>query len=63
DRAAGEIGPLELRILNNKQKQLYSFQINGNRLAFDEKLQPGLYYWAVLSKGEMIYLGKFIVKY
>jgi hypothetical protein len=62
DEHAEIAGPLELRILNNKQKQLYSFQVKGNRLAFDEKLDPGLYYWALLSENEMIYLGRFFVR-
>lgn len=55
-------GPLELRIMNNKQDQLYSFQVREDRLTFDKKLEPGLYYWAVLSEDEMIYLGRFFVR-
>ncbi|NIV13491.1 MAG: hypothetical protein GWN62_20060, partial [Aliifodinibius sp.] len=59
---AENTGPLELRILDNKQKLLYTFQVSENQLAFDEKLEPGLYYWALLSENEMIYLGKFFVR-
>lgn len=62
DEYAENAGPLELRILNNKQKQMYSFKVSENRLAFAKKLEPGLYYWALLSEDEMIYLGRFFLR-
>jgi len=62
DEHAESAGPLELRILDNKQKHMYSFQVNENLLAFDKKLEPGLYYWTLLSESEMIYLGRFFVR-
>ena len=55
-------GPLELRIMNNKQDQLYSFRVSEDHLTFDKKLELGLYYWALLSEDEMIYLGRFFVR-
>jgi hypothetical protein len=62
DEHAESAGPLELRILDNKQKLMHSIQVNENRLAFGKELEPGLYYWALLSESEMIYLGRFFVR-
>lgn len=58
----GKNRALELRILNNKPKPLYSFKVIGNEVTFNKPLPPGLYYWALLSEGEMIYLSRFFVK-
>lgn len=58
---ADKAGTLKLQIMDNRERELYSYQITGNRLDFDEKLAPGVYYWALLSEKEMIYLGRFYV--
>lgn len=54
-------GKIELQIMNNKEQQLYTYPTTDNRFVFDEKLAPGVYYWALLSEKEMIYLGRFYV--
>lgn len=58
---AVKAGKIELQIMNNKEQQLHTYQTTDNRFVFDEKLAPGLYYWALLSEKEMIYLGRFYV--
>ncbi|RMG24188.1 MAG: hypothetical protein D6732_24020 [Methanobacteriota archaeon] len=56
-----EVHSLELSILNNKQKQMYTFTVEGNEFVFENPLPSGLYYWALLSEGEMVYLSRFVV--
>jgi len=55
-------GPLELRILNNKEDELFRFAIKNHQFRFDKKLPPGMYYWALLTAEEMAYLGRFYVR-
>jgi len=50
---------LELRILNNKEEELYKFFVEGNEFSFEDQIDPGVYYWALLSEEEMLYLGRF----
>lgn len=50
---------LEFRILNNKEEELYGFVVEGNEFSFEEQIDPGVYYWALLSEEEMLYLGRF----
>jgi hypothetical protein len=59
---AKDAGPLELRILNNKEDELFKFTVKNQQFRFDEKLSPGVYYWALLTADEMAYLGRFYVK-
>jgi hypothetical protein len=55
-------GPLELRILYNKEDELFNFKVENNQFRFDKELSPGVYYWALLTENEMAYLGKFYVR-
>lgn len=50
---------LELRILNNKEQELYGFLVEGMKFSFEDQIDPGVYYWALLSEEEMLYLGRF----
>ncbi|MFQ5633018.1 MAG: zf-HC2 domain-containing protein [bacterium] len=56
---AEQAGTIELRILNNKAKVLFRYKTQENHLEFNEKLTPGLYYWALLNESEMMHLGRF----
>jgi len=38
---------------------LYGFFVGGNEFSFEEQIDPGVYYWALLSEEEMLYLGRF----
>jgi hypothetical protein len=55
-------GPLELRILNKKEDELFRSAVKNHQFRFDEKLPPGVYYWALLTAEEMAYLGRFYVR-
>jgi len=62
DDGAKYAGPLELRILNNKEDELFRFAVKNDQFRFDKKLPPGVYYWALLTAEEMAYLGRFYVR-
>ncbi len=53
---------LTLKILSNKEKILQTISVRGSRYVFSRKIPPGLYYWKLESKDELLYLGKFLVK-
>lgn len=55
-------GPFELRLLNNKEEEMYRFKVGQQPFHFNRKLVPGLYYWALLTENEMAYLGRFYVR-
>ena len=57
-----ELGSVTVKILSNKEKVLKSFKIEGSKFLFAGKLNPGLYYWELESKEELLYVGKFFVK-
>jgi hypothetical protein len=59
---ADEDDRITLKILSNKEKTLRTISVRGSRYAFSQKIPPGLYYWKLESKDELLYLGKFIVK-
>lgn len=54
--------PLHLKILDNRNEDLFEYKADGNRLEFKEKLRPGLYYWKLESKNDLLYVGKFFTK-
>jgi len=54
--------PLHLKILNNSNEALFEYEVDENRLEFKEKLSPGLYYWKLESKNDLLYVGKFFIK-
>jgi hypothetical protein len=53
---------LTLKILSNKEKTLETISVRGSQYVFSQKIPPGLYYWKLESKEELLYLGKFLVK-
>jgi len=50
-----------LKIVNNKNQVLYSFQVSGNSLVMDTPLADGLFYWKLENDHELLYVGKFFV--
>ncbi len=56
------VGPVTVKILSNKEKVLKSVKLVGSKFLFTEKLKPGLYYWKLESKDELLYVGKILVK-
>ncbi|MCG8605960.1 zf-HC2 domain-containing protein [bacterium] len=55
------VGELALKILDNKENVVHSATVWGSQYAFENVLQPGLYYWTLEGQGQMIYLGKFVL--
>lgn len=55
-------GPFELKILNNKEVMVFNGRIENNQYILKEKLEPGLYYWGLEYKNELLYIGKFYIK-
>lgn len=55
------IKPVEIKILNNKNDILFRYTIHGESFLFKEKLPPGLYYWKMENKNDLLYVGKFFV--
>jgi len=53
--------PHTLKIVNNRNKVLYTSAIQGNSFEFTGHLDPGLYYWKIESKNELLYVGKFFI--
>lgn len=54
--------PLHLKILNNRNEALFEYEVDKNQLEFKKKLRPGLYYWKLESKHDLLYVGKFFIK-
>lgn len=55
-------GPLELKILDNRENLVHAANIESGQYNFKENLAPGLYYWTLDNRGETLYVGKFFVK-
>lgn len=53
--------PLSLRLLNNREEEVFSRPADGNRLSSPVALEPGLYYWKLETREDLLYVGKFFV--
>lgn len=53
---------LILKIINNQNEVFYNYSVSGNRFIFKQKLSPGLYYWKLENKNDLLYIGKFFIK-
>ena len=54
---------LDAIILNNKEEKVAEILgITKNAVTFNQQLQPGLYYWKLQTKDDLVYLGKFYVR-
>jgi hypothetical protein len=54
--------PLTLKILSNKERVVASAQSLTDSYTAAKTLSPGLYYWKLETKNELVYAGKFLVK-
>lgn len=55
-------GRLDLKVLNNKEEVVQTQQVLGKDSVEIKIPRAGLYYWTLEHQGEMLYLGKFLVK-
>ena len=51
-----------LKILNNKGDELFAFETQEQDFSFNQKLEPGLYYWKLESEDDLLHVGKFFFK-
>jgi len=51
-----------IKILNNKERILFSHVVDGNSYTYKKKLPPGLYYWKLETDKDLLHIGKFLVK-
>ena len=54
--------PLTLRLLNNREEEVFSRSVVGNRFNSPVKPEPGLYYWKLETAEDLLYVGKFLIK-
>ena len=54
--------PLTLRLLNNREEEVFSRSVVGNRFSSPEIPEPGLYYWKLETAEDLLYVGKFLIK-
>jgi hypothetical protein len=55
-------GKLFLRIINNKNKEVCTREISGQKYVLNPQkvsMKPGLFYWVIESEIEMLHVGKF----
>lgn len=53
--------PLALIVLNNRNESLHEYTAASGRLVFRERLAPGLYYWKLQNRTDLLYVGKFVI--
>ncbi|MHB1051395.1 MAG: hypothetical protein ACYC09_15050 [Bacteroidota bacterium] len=51
-----------LKILTNMERTVLSKTVAGNAFTVERKLAPGLYYWKLETKKELVFTGKFLVR-
>lgn len=56
--------PLTLKILNNRSRLLFQYDLEAgeNRFDFKEELKSGLYYWKLECRNDLLYVGNFYVR-
>jgi hypothetical protein len=55
-------GTVDVRIMNNEGKIEFSIRTKNSGTLLNQHLKPGLYYWKIESKNELLYVGKFLVR-
>ncbi len=53
---------VKIEIISNKDRILYAVSVSSSPYLFERQLSPGLYYWKLEGKNDLLYVGKFIVK-
>ncbi len=54
--------PVEVRILNNRDETVFSKSTKDDSLLLAKNLPPGLYYWQLSDRNDLLFTGKFRVK-
>ena len=53
---------VKIEILSNKDRVLQTVNVPGSSCVLNLQFAPGIYYWKLEGKNELLYVGKFIVK-
>ena len=51
----------KVRVLTNKEEEVFQATTDRNMVLCAKRLDPGLYYWTLLENGELVHVGKFMV--
>lgn len=56
--------PLTLKILNNRNVTIFQYNLaeNESRFEFNKKLNPGLYYWKLECRHDLLFVGNFYIR-
>jgi hypothetical protein len=54
--------PFDLTILDNRGSSVKSFALQTSPFKMKDSLQAGLYYWKLVAEGNLLHVGKFIVR-
>jgi len=54
-------GPVELDLVDNKNRKIISEQLEGDSFLLQNELTKGLYYWKIKKNGKVEKVGKFII--
>ncbi len=55
-------GQITLKVLTNKEINIFTSSTEASSLTMKKSLSPGLYYWKLETEDELLFVGKFIVK-
>jgi len=56
-----EPGPFYVKIVSNRGREIASLKTERPGVTATQKLPPGLYYWKLETKEDLLYLGKFLI--
>jgi len=54
--------PYELVVLDNRDRVIRTYTTSSDTLLVSDSLQAGLYYWKLLGEGNLLYVGKFLMR-
>ena len=54
--------PFELTILDNRRHTVRSFRVSATQFVLRDSLEAGLYYWKLGAEGNLLHVGKFMVR-
>ena len=54
--------PFELTVLDNQRHMVRSFKVSATEFVLRDSLEAGLYYWKLGAEGNLLHVGKFMVR-
>jgi hypothetical protein len=59
-KSAGK-ATFRVRVLTNKEEEVFRATTDRNNALCDKRLAPGLYYWTLMENGELVHVGEFTI--